>query len=119
VGEAQGPGQGAHIFGFGVAIHPSFMQVASYNGRFLLRDGYHRAYGLLARQITHAPVFVRDFERFEDLRLPQGLLPQDAYLGSRPALLTDYFNNDVSADASVLVTQKIVVIQALELATVG
>jgi hypothetical protein len=119
VGQAQGPGPGAHIFGFAVALSPSFMQVASYNGRYLLRDGYHRAYGLLAGGITHAPVFVKDFERFEDLHLPPGLLPQDAYLGPRPPVLADYLNRDVSANTSILVTQKIVIIQALELATLG
>jgi len=95
------------------------MQVASYNRRYLLRDGYHRAYGLLKRGITRAPVFVRDFERFEDLRLPAGMLPQDAYLGTRPPILSDYLDDAVSANGAVLVTQKIVLIQALEVATLG
>jgi hypothetical protein len=119
LGQAQGEGPGAHIFGFGVAVSASFMQVANYNGRYLLRDGYHRAYGLLARGITHAPVFVREFGRFEDLRLPPGLLAQDVYLGPRPPVLPDYLNDDVSAITSVLVTQKVVIIQALEVATIG
>jgi hypothetical protein len=119
VGQAQGEIPGGHLFGFGVAISASFMQVANYNGRHLLRDGYHRAYGLLARGITHAPVFVREFERFDDLRLPPGLLPQDTYLGPRPPVLLDYLNDDVSAVTSVLVTQKVVIIQALEVATIG
>jgi hypothetical protein len=119
VGEAQGQAPGARIFGFAVALSPSFMQVASYNGRYLLRDGYHRAYGLLARGISKAPVLAREFDRFEDLRLPPGLLPQDAYLGSRPPTLGDYLNRDVSAATSILITQKVVVIQALEVATLG
>jgi hypothetical protein len=119
VGQAQGAGPGAHIFGFGVNLSPSFVQVAKYRDRYLLRDGYHRAYGLLARGITSAPVFVREFERFEDMSLPAGLLPQDAYLGPRPPLLIDYLNRDVSANTSTLITQKVVIIQALEVATLG
>jgi hypothetical protein len=117
---AQGSAEvsGQRIFGFSVAVSPSFVQVACYNGRYLLRDGYHRAYGLLARGLTHAPVFVRTFERFEDLHLPPGLLSQDAFLGSRPPVLPDYLDDAVSANASAIVMQKVVVIQALEVATV-
>jgi hypothetical protein len=119
LGEMQGEAQGARIFGFGVGAPSSFMQVASYNGRLLLRDGYHRAYGLLRRGIIHAPVFVREFERFEDLRLPMGMLPQDSYLGMRPPTLADYLDDAVSANGATLVTQKVVLIQALEVATLG
>lgn len=119
VSPAQGEMVGATIFGFGVSLSASFMQVALYNGRYLLRDGYHRAFGLLNRGITHAPVFVRAFETFEDLRLPTGLLPQDTYLGQRPPLLPDYMNDDVSAETSIFVTQKVVIIQALEVVTIG
>jgi len=118
-GQAQGQLPVAPIFGFAVGVSLSFMQVASFNGRLLLRDGYHRAYGLLRRGITRAPVFVREFERFEDMRLPSGMLPQDAYLGLRPPMLADYLNDDVSAEGAALVTQKVVIIQALEVATLG
>jgi hypothetical protein len=119
LGEAQGDAPGAKIFGFAVGAPSSFVQVASYNGRYLLRDGYHRAYGLLRRGITRAPVFVREFERFEDLRLPAGMLPQDSYLGTRPPTLNDYLDDTVSTNGAMLVTQKIVLIQALEVATLG
>jgi hypothetical protein len=118
-GHAQGDAPVAPIFGFAVGVSLSFMQVASFNGRLLLRDGYHRAYGLLRRGITRAPVFVREFERFEDMRLPSGMLPQDAYLGLRPPTLADYLNDEVSAEGAALVTQKVVIIQALEVATLG
>jgi hypothetical protein len=64
-------------------------------------------------------VFFRVFDRFEDLRFPSGMLSQDAYLGSRPPTLADYLNDEVSANGATLVTQKVVVIQALEVATLG
>ena len=34
---------GGSVLGFGVFAGPSFMQVARRNGRYFLRDGYHRA----------------------------------------------------------------------------
>src|SRR5437899_1275073 len=40
---------GVVAFGFVVAISPSFLQVARFQGRLFLRDGYHRAVGFLQR----------------------------------------------------------------------
>jgi hypothetical protein len=55
---------GPPIFGFAVALNPSYMQVVHYRGRYFLRDGYHRAYGLLSRGITVVPAFVRETTTF-------------------------------------------------------
>jgi hypothetical protein len=41
------PGVEVPVFGFGVALLPSLMCVAGVGGRYFLRDGYHRAIGLL------------------------------------------------------------------------
>jgi len=112
---------GLHGFGFIVAVSSSYMQVGSYKGRYLLRDGYHRAYGFLSTGISHVPVFVREFVTFNEFAtgLPVGLLPQDAYLGDRPPWLIDYFNDDVSAEVLTPATHKMVVIQGLELSTLS
>jgi len=114
VGAGYGVVNGAPIFGFNVALAPSFIRVARYQSRYLLLDGYHRAHGFLRRGITHVPVFVRDTPSFEALGLPQGMLPQDAYLGERPPLLPDYLNDDVSTDVDVPTTEKVIVITGLE-----
>jgi hypothetical protein len=120
LGQFRGQAQpGVNCFGFVVVVAPSFLQVASYRGRYLLRDGYHRAYGFLSRGITRVPVFVRQFETFDELALPAGLLSQDAFLGDRPPLLVDYFNDEVSADLLMPAIQKVVIIQGLELGTLG
>jgi hypothetical protein len=109
-------GPGLVGLGFAVAIQKSYVQVAGLNGRYFLRDGYHRAYGLLASGIRYVPALVKDFSSFEEVGLPlQGMLPQAAYLGDRPALLSDFLNDRVSADTTLPITQKMIVIQALEL----
>jgi hypothetical protein len=105
----QGP-----LCGFSFGILPSFLQVARHHGRFVLRDGYHRAYGLLARGITHAPAFVRDFG-VGDLGASLGLFTTDVYLSDRPPLLEDFRNDDVAADVEVPAVQKMIVIQGIEL----
>jgi hypothetical protein len=113
VQEAQAPG-----YVFTVNVMPSFVQVARFQGRYFLRDGYHRAFGLLDRGVTHAPVFLRDFDAVENLA-PPGMLPQAAYLGDRPPLLRDYHDELVAASVRLPAHQKMIVIQALELSVQG
>ena len=106
---------GVAALGFTVAIAPSYMQVARFRGRYLLRDGYHRAVAFLQRGFTKVPAFVRDFSAFENLEVPVGLLPPAAYLGDQPPFLTDYLDNTVAADVHMPVMQKFVVVNGLEL----
>ncbi len=101
-------------FGFAVSIPQSYLQVASLRGRYFLRDGYHRAFGLLSIGVRWAPCLVREFARIEDLTLPPGLLPQDAYLGEKPPMLTDYSDDEVAAPVEVGTTHKMIVLPALE-----
>jgi hypothetical protein len=104
--------------GFVVRLMPSFLQVVRFEGRYLLRDGYHRAYGFLARGITDVPAFVREFGAIEEL-VPAGMLPQAAFMGQRPPQLTDYLDDDVSVAVSLPASQKMVVIQGLEITPLG
>ena len=107
---------GMNGFGFAVGIMTSLLNVAGLHGRYFLRDGYHRAYGLLASGIRYVPALVANYSAIEAVGLPpQGMLPQDAYLGDRPALLTDYLNDEVAADTTVQSNRKVIVLQALEM----
>jgi hypothetical protein len=105
-------------FGFNVAVVPSFVQVACHHGRYVLRDGYHRAFGLLQRGITRVPAFVRDFG-VGGLGLGAGLFGTDVYLGARPPLLSDFLDDAVAADVPIPTVQKMIVIQGMELTPLG
>ena len=105
--------------GFLVAVVPSFVQVVEHRDRFLLRDGYHRSLGLLARGIRHVPVLFKAFSPYSDLGLGPGMLPGDAYLGDRPPLLADYLDDAVSTELQLPASQKMVVIQGLEMTPIG
>lgn len=106
-------------FGFGVAILPSFVQVVLHRGRYLLRDGYHRSLGLLARGITRVPVFHREYSEYENIGLGPGMLAAEQYLGDRPPLLADYLDDEVSAEVMLPASQKMVVVQGLEMNPIG
>ena len=108
-------GDGMTAFGFAVHVNPSFMQVARSNGRHVLRDGYHRAIGLLEKGIRWVPVLTREFSQHDDMGLQTGLLPRQVFLGERPPMLTDYQEEVVSAEVNLPASQKLLLIQAIEI----
>jgi hypothetical protein len=101
--------------GFAVTMLTSYVSVAIFDGRLILRDGYHRTYGLLARGVAQAPAFVREVPGLDALGLPVGMLPQEGYLGERPPTLSDYHDDEVAASVVQPVAQKMIVIQGLEI----
>jgi len=105
--------------GFLVTVSPSFVQVVRYRSRLLLRDGYHRSLGLLAKGITQVPVLFREFGQFEPLGLGHGMLPEAAYLGDHPPYLADYLIDAVSAEVNFPASQKMLVIQGIEMNPMG
>lgn len=106
-------------FGFFVGISSSFVQVAEFQGRRFLRDGYHRAVGFLQRGINVVPAFTRTLGPLDSLGLPAGMLPQGAYFGDRPPCLPDYLDDTVSVDVQLPAFQKMLVIQGLEVTPLG
>jgi hypothetical protein len=106
------PGGGG--LGFIVRVMPSFMAVVHFRDRYLLHDGYNRAFAFLDRGITHVPVFTRSMQSIEEV-VPPGMLPQEAYLGERPPLLDDYRDDSVAHEVRLPAPQKMIIIQGLEL----
>ncbi len=114
-----GGGQEMTGCGFAITVTASFVQVARYRNRLLLRDGYHRSLGLLSRGVTHVPVLYREFGAYEPLGLGPGMLPEGSYLGERPPFLADYFLDSVAAEVSLPASQKMIVIQGIEMTPMG
>jgi hypothetical protein len=117
-GTAGGPvpdGAGAVMLGFAVLVMRSFVQVVRFRDRFLLHDGYHRAYGFLSRGITHVPAFTREMQTIEEVLPPGMCLPQHSYLGDRPPFLPDYLDDQVACTVRLPASQKMVLIQGIEL----
>ena len=119
VGHFAGPVQDHIGCGFLIAVSPSFVQVALYRGRYVLRDGYHRCLALLAKGIKKAPVLFREYTQFESLNADPALFPEAVYLGERPPLLPDYLNEEVSAEVQLAASRKMIVIPGLEMSQLG
>ncbi|HEY1520551.1 MAG TPA: hypothetical protein VGF91_29265 [Solirubrobacteraceae bacterium] len=99
-------------FGFLLEVLTSFVSVAEFRGRYILRDGYHRTHNLLSAGLVRVPAFVRHFDDADEL-FRQGMLPVDAYCGERPPTLADYHDDGVSADVSYTPSATRVLVKAL------
>jgi hypothetical protein len=91
-------GDGVFKFGFVVEVLTSFLSVAEYRGRLILRDGYHRAYRLMQSGIFVAPAFVRAYADDEAVFTGQPL-PEQIWMGERPPLLADFADDALAHDA--------------------
>jgi hypothetical protein len=102
------------LMGFIVDVATSYLQVAEVGGRFVLRDGNHRAASLVRRGITRVPALFRLLAHGEDLAVPKSALSAATYLGERPPTPLDYWDPTVSASVLVPPRRKFVLIQGLE-----
>lgn len=86
----------------------SYLHVAHYRGRYFLRDGYHRAAGLLRVGVQVVPAVIAEAPTFEWVSAAPGLLSHDIAFGDRPPLLGDFWDEAVAADGSQPSTIKVI-----------
>lgn len=77
---------------FAVGNEPNLMLVREYAGRYVLANGYHRAWWLRSRGIEMAPVFVVHHGS-ADLAAQGGAIRKELLFGDRPPLV-DYFADE-------------------------
>lgn len=104
---------------FLVNLGSSYVQVAHYRGRYFLRDGYHRAAGLLRAGVTHVPAIVLEAPSFEWVTPLPGLFSHEVAFGDRAPLLTDFWDDTVAADAFQPAARKVVRVRAEEFLVQG
>jgi len=93
-----------------------YVTVVELGGRFLLRDGHHRAVALMAAGVTSAPVVVVTGTSYADAAMVPGLFGPGVTLGVRPPMVTDFLDERVSATAIRRPLRKITRISASEFA---
>jgi hypothetical protein len=100
--------------GFHLRVITSFVQVASIQGRYFLSDGYHRCLGLIQRGVRYAPALVRRDLPLAEL-VPPGMLDFEAFMGDRPPVLPDYWDERVSCPVPAAAPRKVIIVRASEL----
>jgi len=113
------PPQKMQAFTFFVALGSSYVQVAQYQGRSFLRDGYHRAAGLLRAGVSQVPAVVLDALTFQFITSAPGLFDHEVAFSDRAPKLTDFWDDSVSADALQPAVRKVVRIRAEQFVVQG
>jgi len=99
---------------FVLSMGTSFLQVARYKDRYFLRDGYHRAVGLVRAGISIVPGIYIEAKTFHEAVSVQGALDYEVLFGDRPPLLTDFWDDAVSGEIHQLVQRKVIRVSADE-----
>jgi hypothetical protein len=115
----QVPPQKMQSFTFFVSMGASYVQVAKYHGRSFLRDGYHRAAGLLRAGVTRIPAVVIDAPSFQYVAPTPGLFDHEIAFSDHTPRLSDFWDDSVSADALQPAVRKVVRLRAEEFAVQG
>jgi hypothetical protein len=104
-----------HFIGFVINFGVPFVQVSEYNGRWFVRDGYHRCFGLLRRGVTKIPcVFVRARSFAELGAASPAFFPYEVLFGDRPPFLRDFLDDAVSVTTRQIAQRKVVRVRAEE-----
>jgi hypothetical protein len=106
------PPQKMKAITFFVSLGSSYVHVARYQGRYFLRDGYHRAVGLLRAGITDAPAVIIDAPAFQYIVPTPGLFDHEVAFSDHAPMLTDFWDDSVSADARQPAVRTVLRIQA-------
>ena len=98
--------------GLPVGFGSNFFTGIAYGDRILLHNGYHRAYAMRARGITHAPCIIQKVTRRDEIEVAakQDVADDPAFYfaSKRPPLLKDFFDPKISTVFEVHQTKKMI-----------
>jgi hypothetical protein len=113
------PPQKMQAVTFLVSMGASYVQVAQYQGRSFLRDGYHRVAGLLRAGVTEVPAIVIDAPTFQFITSTPGLFDHEVAFGHRAPMLADFWDDSVSAETLQPAVRKVVRVRAEQFVVQG
>jgi hypothetical protein len=93
-----------------------YLQIARWAGRTFVRDGHHRAVGLLARGVHIVPAVIIDARSWKEVvgDAEAGALPYDVLFGTRPPRLADFWDETLAADGLQPAVRKVIRIRGEE-----
>jgi hypothetical protein len=97
-----------------VSMGASYLQVVRYRDRCFLRDGYHRAAGLLRVDIHDVPCIFIEAKTFEQVGAPPGSLSYEILYGEHPPCLVDFWDESVSREIQQVAVRKVIRVRSEE-----
>jgi hypothetical protein len=95
-------------------IPTSYLQVVHYKDRYFIRDGYHRAAGLLKANINIVPCILIEARDGNELGLQQGTFAYEVIYGDRPPKLSDFWDDTVAHDGKQVAKRRVLRIRGEE-----
>jgi hypothetical protein len=111
---AQMPGQPMAITFF-AALGGNWVQIIEFEGRYFLKNGYHRVWLLHSRGDQSVPAIVTKANRIEDIGAGPGFFPQALILSERPPLFRHFFDARLAPEVQLKSTMKVITISANQL----
>jgi len=103
------------IVGFSMSLGSSHIQITEYRGRWMIRDGYHRLFGLMARGAKMVPCVLIRARSFEETGAGRpGFFGFELLYSDRPPLLSDFHDDNYSVEVTTPAVRKVVRIRAEE-----
>jgi len=86
-----------------------FLEVAEYNGRWFLRDGYHRAYALLTAQVFRVPAVVIRARTLNELgAVHPWFFDEKILFSERPPQLIDFHDHNLAVSYKRPAQEKVI-----------
>ncbi len=85
----------------------SYLQVVRYRDRCFVRDGYHRATGLLRRGVRVVPCIFIEARNFGEVGCPPGSLTDEIMYGERPPRLVDFWDDATAREVQQIAFRKV------------
>ena len=76
--------------GFNFVSRLSYVVVLYSNGRYILKDGFHRVYGLMSKGFTHVPCILMSGDAHQLIPKQAGLFSTSIALSENPPMVTDF-----------------------------
>jgi hypothetical protein len=97
-----------------VFMGASYLQVVRYRDRCFIRDGYHRAAGLLKAGLTQVPCIFIEARSFEEVGAITGAFTYETLYGEHPPRLIDFWDSSVSRTVKQASVRKVVRVRGEE-----
>jgi hypothetical protein len=97
-----------------VFMGPSFLQVVRYKERSFIRDGYHRAAGLVRRGVFEVPCIFIEARSFDEVGDVRGAFSYEVLYGDRPPGLVDFWDDAVSRAIEQPAVRKVIRVRGEE-----
>jgi hypothetical protein len=111
---AQMPGQPLAITFF-TGLGGNWVQIIEFEGRYFLKNGYHRVWLLHSRGDQAVPAIVTKANTVEEIGAGPGFFPPALILSERPPLFRHFFDARLAPEVQLKSTMKVITISANQL----